>query len=323
MAEMELSCPLRGLRVVEVSLGVSVLGAGLAASLPGTLFRDLGADVVRVQSRRPLALDAGLEFARAWNRGKQVVDVDDDDPPRAAATIAAMTREADVAIIAGGEHLIERHGLSYQGLGKENPRLVVARVRPGYNALGAIGDLELLTQARSGVLTQIRGHRPGPVFGDLAVASTGAGLSAAAGALALLFEREQTGTGGWAETSLYDGLMAILPMIIGKVENHSPTTTLLWKNQGPAEALSYRCADGEWVQLWFGAKGAFEAFLEHIGDPPTRIGYQAELMSAAMTERGRAMGGHVRHPGPGLVGQGSRRPQVPLRAGLAPGRGAA
>ena len=206
---------------------------------------------------------------------------------RAAAAIAALTREADVAIIAGAEHLIERHGLGYQDLSKENPRLVVARVRPGYNALGAIGDLELLTQARAGVLTQIRGHRPGPVFGDLAIAGVGAGLSAAAGALALLYERETTGTGGWAETSLYDGLMAILPMIIGKVENHSPTTTLLWQNQGPAEALSYRCADGEWVQLWFGAKGAFEAFLEHIGDPPTRDGYQAELMSAAMTERGQ------------------------------------
>jgi crotonobetainyl-CoA:carnitine CoA-transferase CaiB-like acyl-CoA transferase len=41
------------------------------------------------------------------------------------------------------------------------------------------------------------------------------------------------------------------------------------------------------VQLWFGAKGAFEAFLEHIGDPPTHAGYHAELMSAAMTERGQ------------------------------------
>ncbi len=213
------------------------------------------------------------------------MDVDDEDP-RAAATIAALTRDADVAIIAGGEHLVERRGLSYQRLSKENPRLVVGRIRPGCNALGPIGDLELLAQARAGVLTQIRGHRPGPAFGDLAVGSVGAGLSAAAGALALLYEREKTGTGGWAETSLYDGLMAILPMIIGTVENHSPTTTLLWKNQGPAEALSYRCADGEWVQLWFGAQGAFEAFLAHIGDPPTQIGYQAELMSSAMTERG-------------------------------------
>ena len=45
--------PLAGLQVVEVALGVSAVGAGLASSLPGSLLRDLGADVnPRVQSRR-------------------------------------------------------------------------------------------------------------------------------------------------------------------------------------------------------------------------------------------------------------------------------
>jgi crotonobetainyl-CoA:carnitine CoA-transferase CaiB-like acyl-CoA transferase len=141
MADMDLSRPLRGLRVVEVSLGVSVMGAGLAGSLPGTLFRDLGAEVIRVQSKRRPALDAGVEFARVWNRGKQVVDVDDENPPRAAETIAAAIRDADVAIIAGSENLVERRGLGYQHLAQDNPRLVVARVRPSCNALGATSDL--------------------------------------------------------------------------------------------------------------------------------------------------------------------------------------
>jgi crotonobetainyl-CoA:carnitine CoA-transferase CaiB-like acyl-CoA transferase len=143
------------------------------------------------------------------------------------------------------------------------------------------------------LLSQIRAHRQrhgdttSPAFNDLAVASAGAGLSAAVGALALLYQREATGTGGWAETSLYDGIAALLPMITGSVQRHSPATTLLWKNQGPGEALSYRCKDGEYVQLWFGAKGAFEDFLEHIGDPPTAVGYNAELMSDAMEIRGK------------------------------------
>jgi crotonobetainyl-CoA:carnitine CoA-transferase CaiB-like acyl-CoA transferase len=132
---------------------------------------------------------------------------------------------------------------------------------------------------------------PPPVSGQhvgehLAVASIGAGLSAAAGALARPYEREATGLGGWVETSPYDGIQAVLPMIIGRVEYHSPSTTLLWKEQGPAEALSYRCADGGYLQLWFGAKGAYEAFLEHMGDPPSERGYNAELMSGAMAERG-------------------------------------
>src|SRR5258708_8855271 len=219
-------------------------------------------------------------------RGKEIVEVDDAEPARAAGTITAIARDADVLFLAGGEELVEGRGLCYRDLARSNPRLIVARIRPSYNALGMIPDLELLVHARSGLLTQIRGHRPGPACCDLAVASVGAGLSAAAGALACLCEREATGLGGWVETSLYDGIQAVLPLIIGRVEHHSPSTTLLWKDQGPAEALSYRCADGEYVQLWFGAKGAYETFLEHMGDPPSEKGYNADLMSGAMVERG-------------------------------------
>jgi crotonobetainyl-CoA:carnitine CoA-transferase CaiB-like acyl-CoA transferase len=278
--------PLTGTRVVEVSLGVSVVGAGLAISLPGSLMRDFGAEVVRVQSARRSTLDQGVEFARAWDRGKEVVEVD-DDPQRAAATVAAHARDADVLFLAGPEELIEGAGLQYHRLVRANPRLIVVRIRPSHNALGGMPDLELLVHARAGVPTQIRAHRAGPAFGDLAVGSAGAGLSATVGGLAGLYERESTGVGGWAETSLYDGIQAILPMIGGRVEHHSPATTMLWKNQGPAEALCYRCADGGYVQLWFGAKGAYEEFLEHMGEPPSEAGYNADTMSGAMVERGK------------------------------------
>ena len=67
--------PLTGVRVVEVSLGMSEVGAGMAASVPGALFRDFGADVVRVQSSRRSTLDTGVEFSRVWDRGKEIVEV--------------------------------------------------------------------------------------------------------------------------------------------------------------------------------------------------------------------------------------------------------
>ena len=279
--------PLRGIRVLEVSLGVSAVGAGLAVSLPGSLLRDFGAEVARVQSARASTLDRGIEFAEDWNRGKEVIDVDDDDPQRAAATIIDRARQSDVLFLAGRERLIERAGLHYRALAQVNPRLIVVRIRPSYNSLGELPDLELLVQARAGVPTQIPAHRPGPAFGDLPAGSAGAGFSAAVGALAGLYRRESTGLGGWAETSLYEGLQAMLPMITGRVEHHSPSTTLLWKNQGPAEALCYQCADGDYLQLWFGAKGAYEEFLAHMGEPPTEAGYAADLAGGVMTERGK------------------------------------
>ncbi len=277
--------PLAGLRVIEVSLGLSAVGAGLASSLPGTLFRDLGAEVLRVQSAVRSTLDADVEFSAVWDRGKDIVEVDLDDAGHLAATITALAAEADVAFISGPERLIEGNGCGYPDLARANPRLVWARIRPSSNAGGSIPDLELLVQARAGLLTQIRGHRPGPIFGDLTVASAGAALSAAVGALACLYEREATGAGGWVETSLYDGLQAILPMIIGRVEVPSGATRLLWEQQGPSESRAYRCGDGEFLQLWFGAKGAYEEFLEHMGDAPSEAGYTADLVSGAMVDR--------------------------------------
>lgn len=272
--------PLHGTRVVEAAFGITAMGAGLAASLPGSLLRDLGAEVATVKTGPAPALDTGVEFQRAWDRGKEVIE-------GTADTIADLARTADILVLAGPESRVERAGLAYQDLSRANPKLIIARIRPSVTAHGQIEDYELLVAARASLLTQINAHRPGqPVANDLAVGSAGAGLSAAAGALALLYQREATSRGGWAETSLYDGLTALLPMISGSVERHSPTTTLLWKNRGPSEALCYRCADGEYIQLWFGAKGAFEAFLAHIGDPPTEVGYNAELAGSGMAERG-------------------------------------
>jgi len=276
--------PLAGLRVVEVAMGVSVVGAGTAAMVPGALLRDLGAEVVHVRSAPWSTLDAGIEHERVWNRGKEMVTVDGGDDP--AATVHALVAGADVVFLSGDERLVEGQGLGGAALQRGNPRLVVVRIRPSVNAFGALPDLELLVLARAGVPTQIRSHEPGaPAFPTLPLAQAGAALSATVGALVRLREREVTGLGGWAETSLYDGVQALLPMILGRVEHHSPATTLLWHDQGPSEGLAYRCADDSWIQLWFGAKGAYEAFLETMGDEPSERGYNADLVSGALGPR--------------------------------------
>ncbi|KPM51680.1 carnitine dehydratase [Frankia sp. R43] len=277
---------LSGLRVVDISLGTSAVGSGLASNLPGVLLRDLGAEVTRVRSAHRSTLDTGVDFERVWQRGTTVIEVDHESP-EAAPRILALAAEADVVFLSGPEELLEGRGIGYAELAARNPRTVVGRVRPTHTARGPLPDLELLVAARAGLPTQIRGHRGGPAFPDLAVASAGAGLAVTVGALATLYERETTGVGGWVETSLADGLRAILPMIIGRVEVSSPATDLLWRNQGPADGFAYRCADGDYIQLWFGAKGAYEAFLQEIGDEPSEKGYTADLVSGALTERGR------------------------------------
>ena len=274
--------PLAGIRVVEVAAGVSAVGAGLAASLPGSLLRDFGAEVTRLQVGAGLTLDTGVEWGRVWNRGKEVIEVESGDLERAVRRAAG---EADIVFLVGAEELLERQGLSYGDLARLNPRLVVARIRPSYNGFGVVPDFEMLVHARSGLLSQIRGHRPGPVFCDLPLANAGAALSVTAGALACLYERETSGAGGWVETSLYDGALAILPMIIGRVENPSPATAGKWIRSDLTPPISFRCQDGGYIQLWFGAKGAYEAFLEFMGDGPSEAGYEQDMRSGAINDR--------------------------------------
>jgi crotonobetainyl-CoA:carnitine CoA-transferase CaiB-like acyl-CoA transferase len=275
---------LAGVRVVEFAPGLSVVGAGMATNFPGALLREYGAEVTRVRTSERFTLDEGIEFERSWDRGKEIVEVADED---AAATVARLSRDADVVIIAGDEARIERRGLGYRELTSTHPRLVYTRVRPSFNASGPMPDVELLVQARTGLLNQVRGNRQGPLFTSLSIGNAGAAFAATLGTLALLYEREATGRGGWAETSLYDGLLAILPMSVGRVERQTPGTASLWNHLGPAIGLSFRCGDGEDLQLWFGAKGAYEAFLDHFGDPPSEAGYRADTESGEIGERSK------------------------------------
>ena len=140
---MNAEAPLAGLRVVEVALGTSAVGAGPATSLPGTIFRDLGADVARVQSAGRSTLDAGVDFERVWNRGKEVTEVDDEAVP---SMVRSLARENDVVFLAGSESGIERHGIGARDLARLDPALVVVRVRPSFDARGAVPDLELLAR---------------------------------------------------------------------------------------------------------------------------------------------------------------------------------
>src|SRR5262245_9984604 len=157
-----------------------MVGAGMASCLPGALLRDLGADVLRIESSPASTLDAGIEFARVWNRDKTVETVEED---AAASVVTTVARDADILVLAGPEARIEANGLTYHELARASSRLVVARIRPSFDARGPVPDFELLVAARRGVPTQINSHHGGPAFPDLQVANAGAALGATAGAL--------------------------------------------------------------------------------------------------------------------------------------------
>ncbi len=288
--DREVFLPCAGLSVVEVAVGTSDLGLGLVAGVPGMILADLGASVTRVVGAAP-DIDADVPWGRAWHRDKELVTEED------AARIAARLGAADVALVYGDEAHVEGRGLGSLDVMAENPSVVYARCRPSRTDAGTCADFALLVEARAGFCSQLAGHREGPIFVDVRASGGGAALVLTASVLALLRRRVHSGRGGWAETSLYDGLLSTLGCMIGRSERAPAEVESYWEKGSTFPNFLYRCADGELLQVWFGGKGMYAALIEILGDEPSPRGYYADQVSGALGERARRWRSFfARHP---------------------------
>jgi formyl-CoA transferase len=204
---MGLEAALGGLRVLDFSR----VFAGPFCTL---LLADLGAEVLKIE--RPGVGDdtrawgppfAGGESAYylCLNRGKRslALDLTTDDGMAMARRLAA---KADVLVENFRVGWMAEHGLGYDDLGRENPRLIYCSIT-GYGQTGPDADLpgyDFLTQGRGGLMS-ITGEAEGPPLKvGVAVSDLTTGLYAAAGILAALRQRERTGAGQYLDLSLLD-----------------------------------------------------------------------------------------------------------------------
>jgi crotonobetainyl-CoA:carnitine CoA-transferase CaiB-like acyl-CoA transferase len=271
--------PCTGLSVVEVAVATSELGLGLASGVPGMMLADLGASVTRVVAPDATPIDEHIQWGRAWHRDKRIVATDRPDELR------SLLSAADVALVYGPEDMVEGRGLGYQDVRAANPRLIYARCRPSRTSTGTVDDYELLVEARSGFCTQLAGHRPGPMFVDVRAPGSGAAFIMTASVLGLLWRRALVGEGGWAETSLYDGMLATLGCMIGRSERAGPGVETYWEKGSWFPNFLYRCADGELVQVWFGGKGMYAKLIEVLGDEPSEQGYYTDQATGKLNDR--------------------------------------
>ena len=137
-------------------------------------------------------------------------------------------------------------------LAAANPRLVTCGITGSpYNHPDVErSDDELLVAARVGAMYENDGHRPGPIVYRYQQGSWAAAHLAAAGILARLVMRLQSGTGGAAHTSIFQGFMATLPLVwarnsAGPMPN-PPTYPLAAR---PTAMQLFQCQGGDWLQI--------------------------------------------------------------------------
>ena len=211
MTEQTASLPLAGVRVLDLS---RVLAGPWCAMVLG----DLGAEVIKVEhpERGDDTRDWGTRigstetaYFNSVNRNKRSVCLDLKTPD--GQQIARdLIRKSDVVIQNFKFGDIERLGLGYEAMSREQPGLVYCSIT-GYDRTGpeaARPGYDLVIQGEAGLMALNGEPDQPPLKFGVAAVDMMTGMYAAQGVLAALFQREKTGRGRHVGMALFDcGLM--------------------------------------------------------------------------------------------------------------------
>ncbi len=194
-----MSGALDGIRIVECAQDI-------AAPYAAMLLAEQGAEVIKVE---PPGGDRARDLPgfHVWNRSKRSV-VANLTSDQGRQHLRGLCATADVFV---SDWFSSDDDLAFPALAALNPRLIYCWMPP----LGSRGPAATapatddLVAARSSLLANQWGHRDGPVFLTLPVASYGAAMLAAGAVCAALLARECSGRGQQLEVSWLAGALAV------------------------------------------------------------------------------------------------------------------
>ncbi|MDP6299456.1 MAG: CoA transferase, partial [Acidimicrobiales bacterium] len=179
------------------------------------LLTELGADVIKIEqppygdpnrSNRPrINKRAGTHIQQ--NRGKRSVciDMNTDDGKKLILDLAS---HVDVVVENFSPGVLDRKGLGYGSLKRNNPKLIMASVS-GFGQTGPLSSLpcfDLIAQGYAGIMHMTGEPDRPPMFVGIGMGDTNAGVHAFAAIGHALFHRERTGRGTHLDISMVDAL---------------------------------------------------------------------------------------------------------------------
>ncbi len=262
---------LEGLRVVE-------MGVLLAGPFCGQILGDFGAEVIKVEM--PGAGDPMREWGRekphgqslwwpvvARNKKSVTLNLRTQEGQQLARELIA---QADVVVENFRPGTMEKWGLGYDELAKENPGLVMIRVtgfgqtgpystQPGYGAIGeAMGGLRYVVGDPDGMPA-----RTGISLGDTLAATFGA-----IGGLVALQARHRTGRGQVVDSAIYEAVLNIMESLIPEYAIGGYTrerTGAILPNVAPSNV--FPTSDGQMVLIAANQDTVFKRLAQAMGRP--------------------------------------------------------
>jgi formyl-CoA transferase len=265
--------PLSGLRVVE-------LGSLLAGPFTGRLLGDLGAEVIKIEA--PGKPDPIREWGKAryeghslwWpvqSRNKKCVTLNLSEE-RGQELLLRLVEHADVVTENFRPGTLERWGIGYERMSEINPRVILARVS-GYGQTGPYAEragFASVAEAMGG-LRYVNGYPDeAPPRMHLSLGDSLAGMFAAQGILAAIYERDVAGSGlgQVVDVSLMEASFAMLESTVPEYDRlgivRGPQGTNL---KGVAPSNIFRSRDDKWMVIAANADNVFRRLCGAMGRP--------------------------------------------------------
>ena len=273
--------PLTGYRVLD-------FGWVLAGAVPGMVLADMGAEVIKVETRqrmdymrlgRPIIGDdpdpEQNPMFHNVNRGKRSITLNTTHPG-AVALARRLAAECDVVIENFSPGVMQRLSLDYETLSRDNPQVVMASITSN-GQTGPLRDLRAYAPsigALSG-LDSTMGYEPAegetgrPLGLKHAYADLCGALHAVFAIVSALHERQSTGVGRYIDVSMLRATVAT--MGAGLMEYELTGRVLQTRgNHDPVMAPygNYPCAgEDEWVSIAVRTEDEWRGLVDAMGNP--------------------------------------------------------
>jgi formyl-CoA transferase len=257
------------------NLKVIELGTLIAGPYCARLLAEFGAEVIKIETpgegdplRKWRKLHEGNSlwwYAQARNKKSVAVNLRDAD---GQAIVRTLVKGADIVVENFRPGTMEKWGLGYEALSKDNPGLVMVRIsgfgqtgpykdRPGFGAIGeSMGGMRYVTGYPDRA----------PVRVGISIGDSLAAMFGVIGALTAIHDRARTGKGQVIDVALYEAVFAMMESMLpefgmgGFVRERSGASL-----PGIVPSNTYPCRDGKYVVIGANADSIFKRMMHAIG----------------------------------------------------------
>ena len=261
--------PLEGVKVIDAA---TLFAGPLAATILG----DFGAAVLKVEHPKGdpsrshgYAKDGIGLWWKMLGRNKRAVTLS-MSTTEGAEIFKRLARDADVVIESFRPGTLERWGLSYEELSRENPGLVLARVT-GFGQFGPYSNrpgFGTIAESMSG-FAHVTGQPGGPpTLPPFGLADGIAALATACAVLMALRARDATGKGQVVDLAIIEPIFTVLgpqPIAYDQLGVIQERTGNRSNNNAPRN--TYQTKDGKWVAISTSAQNIAERVMRLVGRP--------------------------------------------------------